>query len=99
MGRVEIRAHLLGGGPRLGIYTKFSAERRSVGREVHVDCEGFTEQENTLSKHFAISGPMAYLIFNARFATLGGMKIKSVTPRHYRVIMLAAGRGWAPAAR
>jgi hypothetical protein len=31
-----------------------------------------------------------FLILIGRFATLEGMKIKSVTPRHYRVIMVAA---------
>jgi len=57
----------------------------------------FRKITRNLSLTFATVGDTrqssSFLILIARFATLEGMRIKSVTPRHYRVIMVAAGRG------
>jgi hypothetical protein len=72
--------------------------RRSLGRpsgavtggEVHADIEGLPEQD--IDARYIRLVLFSFLILVGRFATLDGMKVKSVTPMHHLTIVVSSAR-------
>jgi hypothetical protein len=71
-----------------------------TGGEVHADIEGLPEQD--IDARYIRLVLFSFLILVGRFATLDGMKVKSVTPMHHVMSMESpapAGGGLAGGGR